>query len=651
LKGKIGEVNDQKCENTSGVTIFECKHVRECVRFYHKHFFFLFCTALKMSHKSYSTPEEEANNSFFVLRAMQQQFERLNLVLEEVKDRMDQQEVAIRNMQGGRDRRRGAPSVENEFENEGDDEEEEDIASEVRMGGVDRPRGCRCGRGHERNPRGRDGVAWEYQNEIPSFQGRTDTEALFRVGEENRVNFLLSQLFKGEESEVGIIEFTDYAIIWWDQLVTNRRRNHDKPMETWGELKALMRRKFVSSHYYRDHYQKLQNLTQVSRSVEDYHKEMGVAMIRANVEDDREATMARYLSGLNRDIANVVELQHYVEVEDMAMKVERQLKRKGAARYTSVSITPWKSKRDRNDQDVVKGKAEPPKGKDEGTSKNKLKVDFQPSRNRDIKCFKCLGLGHIASQCLNKRVMVMRDNGEVMTDSEDDSDEMPELVDASDDDGVEYPVEGESHVARRVLNMQIKIDSMEQQRENIFHTRCYVNNMVCSMIIDEGSCTNIASTTLVEKLSLPLLKHPRPYKLQWLNECEEVKVNKQVFVAFTIGRYSDEVLCDVVSMHAGRILLGRPWQYDRRVIHDGFKNKYNFVKDGKTIKLAPLTPKQVYEDQLKLKSEIDQKRKSEKENKEVPKNKEKRLEPREKKEREPVERKGKTKMSFLCKGE
>jgi len=35
------------------------------------------------------------------LWAMQQQFERLNLVLEEVKDRMDQQEVVIRNLQGG----------------------------------------------------------------------------------------------------------------------------------------------------------------------------------------------------------------------------------------------------------------------------------------------------------------------------------------------------------------------------------------------------------------------------------------------------------------------------------------------------------------------------------------------------------------------
>jgi uncharacterized protein (DUF2249 family) len=82
---------------------------------------------------------------------------------------------------------------------------------------------------------------------------------------------------------LAVIEFTDYAIIWWDQLMTNTRRNHERPIETWGELKALMRRRFVPSHYYRDLYQKLQNLTQGSRSVEDYHKEMEVAMIQANV--------------------------------------------------------------------------------------------------------------------------------------------------------------------------------------------------------------------------------------------------------------------------------------------------------------------------------------------------------------------------------
>jgi len=50
------------------------------------------------------------------------------------------------------------------------------------------------------------------------------------------------------------------------------------------------------------------------------------------VIEDRETTMARFLNGLNRDIANVVELQHYMELEDMVhmtTNVERQNEKKG----------------------------------------------------------------------------------------------------------------------------------------------------------------------------------------------------------------------------------------------------------------------------------------------------------------------------------
>jgi hypothetical protein len=192
------------------------------------------------------------------------------------------------------------------------------------------------------------------------------------------------------------------------------------------------------------------------------------------------------------------------------------------------------------------------------------------------------------------------DVGEVETESEGDDDQMPILEDDCDD--VEYPVEGESLVARRALSAHVKEDDMEQQRENIFHTRCLINNKVCSVIIDGGrSCTNVASTILVEKLNLHTLQHPKSYKLQWLNDCGEVKVTKQVLVSFSIGRYKDEVLCDVVPMHAGHILLGRPWQFDGKAIHDGFKNRHSFVKDNRTITLVPLTPRQVYEDQVKLK--------------------------------------------------
>jgi hypothetical protein len=53
------------------------------------------------------------------------------------------------------------------------------------------------------------------------------------------------------------------------------------------------------------------------KSAKDYHKEMKITMIRDNVVDDREATMATFLKSLNREITNVVELQYYIELEDI----------------------------------------------------------------------------------------------------------------------------------------------------------------------------------------------------------------------------------------------------------------------------------------------------------------------------------------------
>ena len=53
------------------------------------------------------------------------------------------------------------------------------------------------------------------------------------------------------------------------------------------------------------------------------------------MKEDREATMAWFLSGLNREIANAVELQPYVEIDDMVhmeIKIECQLKRRGGTK-------------------------------------------------------------------------------------------------------------------------------------------------------------------------------------------------------------------------------------------------------------------------------------------------------------------------------
>ena len=71
-------------------------------------------------------------------------------------------------------------------------------------------------------------------------------------------------------------------------------------------------------------------------------------------------------------------------------------------------------------------------------------------------------------------------------------------------------------------------------------------------------------------------------------------------ITFSIGKYENEVLCDVVPMRACHILLGCPWQYDRKVNHNGFLNRYSFVMNDVPIILKPLSPKEVYEDQKVL---------------------------------------------------
>ena len=65
--------------------------------------------------------------------------------------------------------------------------------------------------------------------------------------------------------KLAAIEFTNYVTVWWDQLLINKRRNRESPMHTREEMKMLMRKRFVPSHYYRGLYQKLQRLIKVPR--------------------------------------------------------------------------------------------------------------------------------------------------------------------------------------------------------------------------------------------------------------------------------------------------------------------------------------------------------------------------------------------------
>ena len=125
--------------------------------------------------------------------------------------------------------------------------------------------------------------------------------------------------------------------------------------------------------------------------------------------------MARVLAGLNEEIANVVELQHYVGLEDMvhmAMKVERQLKHMVNSIFGVVtpsgSSSPWKASGKNDEESDVQTKSEPLKKKDDVPDIDKGKLDSQTSKSNEVRCLKCLGRGHIVSRCPNRRTMFLK---------------------------------------------------------------------------------------------------------------------------------------------------------------------------------------------------------------------------------------------------
>ncbi|RDX94691.1 hypothetical protein CR513_22894, partial [Mucuna pruriens] len=155
--------------------------------------------------------------------------------------------------------------------------------------------------------------------------------------------------------------------------------------------------------------------------------------------------------------------------------------------------------------------------------------------------------------------------------------------------------EGGLLMVRRLMSNVIE-EETESQRETIFH----LGNL-CPIIIDGVRSANVTSLRLVEKLALPTLPHPMPYKLQWLSEKRESIV-------------------------------------DRKVTHDGVSNRFTFVHSEEKMVLKLLSLKEVSKDQVKMRKKRKKRKK-----------KQRLKRPREK-ESKKIREKSKNDMLEECKG-
>lgn len=133
-----------------------------------------------------------------------------------------------------------------------------------------------------------------------------------------------------------------------------------------------------------------------------------------------------------------------------------------------------------------------------------------------------------------------------------------------------------------------KLQQQEEPKVSIFRIQCLCQGKIYKLIVDSGSYNNLVSYKMVNKLNLQIFLHRCPYYATWIRKEQHILIREQAYVSFSIGEYHYRVLCDVVPMTCAHLILGRPWQYGRKRMHDGYTNRYLVHKDGQTFLMNPL---------------------------------------------------------------
>lgn len=470
-----------------------------------------------------------------------------------------------------------------------------------------RPRGWapldRHGRGHDEE----DGLG-QPKFSIPKFEGGADVEEYltWELNIEKLWN-LHPNYTEDRKIKLASSEFYGYALRWWDAFVRNHDEDGEQPIRTWRAMKEAMTSRFVPTNYLRNIYDKLTLLRQGVKTVDEYYMQMEMLMQRGHVRESLEMTMQHFINGLKYDIKGIVRHYSYTNMNQLlhhAREAESQLADKakikgrasGAGRFTprvapstapalSTCSAPYSTPPSKPVSNVSNTKKSESAASTSGSNVSTM-------RNRDMACHTCGGgKGHFRRDCPNRKVMIINEDNEYETG--DDVDPNAPEDDDYDTDGEDaYPSDARTIVvSQRALNV---LPSASTQRCNLFQTKALVGpDKACKVIIDGGSCRNLASKELCTKLKLKYLPHPHPYYIQWLSDNGEMKVNHMVRVEFAIGPYKDCIDFDVVPMTVCHLLLGRPWLYDRSVQHNGRANTYHLEFKGKKINLQSMTPQQI----------------------------------------------------------
>ncbi|KAL5764000.1 hypothetical protein ACOSQ2_016594 [Xanthoceras sorbifolium] len=354
------------------------------------------------------------------------------------------------------------------------------------------------------------------------------------------------------------------AAAWWQQLKLNRNCSRKPKISDWEKMKRKLRAEFLPHNFQR------------LISVDEYATEFYQLLVRNEIQETQDQLVSRYCGGLRTQILDLINLFDPVtvtEAHQRALQLEKTLSRKTTSGYENTGNRSGIGA----SGSTISGQRNPPN------------IAQTPrATTGEFRCFGCGETRHRLSECPRPAKKVLFIDPTEFNEKDAEIGEEPQS--GVEEVAKEELVDGDTGTMLMVRRTCLapRTEEGDWLRNNIFQSTCTILGKVCRFVINGGSCENIVLVEAVQKLGVKTEKYQKPYRLAWLQKGGEVTVSQRALISFYMGsNYKDQMWCDVVNMDACHLLLGRPWQYDRKVHHDGFKNTYSFVFHETKIVLLP----------------------------------------------------------------
>eukprot|EP01018_Ginkgo_biloba_P000548 Gb_17472 [translate_table: standard] len=223
--------------------------------------------------------------------------------------------------------------------------------------------------------------------------------------------------------------------------------------------------------------------------------------IRANLQEDSEQSVARYVNGLRfqlQDELALIKIHTVDEAYQYALNAEEKLNRsKGKSLSKKGDSTSFKGKgsssKSAMNEEPEEGQGVKPNSRVRGGFRGRGRGQTFGCR-KPLQYFIC-GEAHKAIDCPQnpKRAMVAQ--------------EEPATQEVEAETGENLMLQG------TLITRNKKSPEADWRRKSVFRTRCKCKDKVCKVIVDGGSTDNLVSTEMVQKLQLACIPKSNPYKI------------------------------------------------------------------------------------------------------------------------------------------